>query len=177
MSGPWQAAWHTLHLQALHPPTSRASAQAQQPPVSARGCALCIVLALIPEHGQLIAQSCAVCSELPWSATYVYSIQHTCTARTHARSWHSWHRSSVCAVQSRDDADDDADDVGELAMSKACSSGPIGAVARLSVGFRRAPVERIPSPRYTVRVSALRCCCLSATPSTCAPCFDLPPRH
>ncbi|EHK48905.1 hypothetical protein TRIATDRAFT_270940 [Trichoderma atroviride IMI 206040] len=40
-----------------------------------------------------------------------------------------------------DDADADADDVGELAMSTACSSGPIGAVARPSVGFRRAALS------------------------------------
>lgn len=100
-----------------------------------------------------MAQSCAV-----RRATLVghLRVQHTCTART------SWHRSSVCAVQSRDDADADADDVGELAMSTACSSGPIDAVARLSVGFRRAAVERCPG--CTVRVRALLCCCLSATP-------------
>lgn len=106
-----------------------------------------------------MAQSCAVCSELPWSATYVYSIHGT-----------SWHRSSVCAVQSRDDADD-ADDAGELAMSTACSCGPIDAVARLSVGFRRAPVEASPAHAALSPSAVLLLIC--DTLDLCSPCFDL----
>lgn len=72
------------------------------------------MLVLMPEHGQLVAQSYA--ESYPGRPP-------TCTARTRLSP-----AGISCAGQSRDE---DADDAGELAMSTACSSGPIDAVARL----------------------------------------------